>query len=362
MTRFCLALALLLAEPLSAALLQDALEKETRNGPVLATVRLRPAAPRIGDPLVFEIEVVAEPDVELLMPEFGEALDRFGIADFAPSERVDDDGRTVALQRYTLETTRSGVQSLPPILIEFVDRRPGRDLAPEGEDAYELLTERLEFEVASELKEGAAKRLMGPQPELGPRQPPAPPRWPYALAALFVAALSAPFLYRAWLSQLARRRHRSAYEIAKAKLDSLLYGSRPSNHAQMDTFFVELSGIVRHYLEDRFQLHSPELTTDEFLEVMSGSPDLSRDHQLLLRPFLRRADLVKFAHHLPGASDVEDSIEMARRFLEETRENAPMIDVGDPSVANEVASRGEPPNSESAGTSNSSSVSRPSGV
>ncbi|MFQ5416829.1 MAG: hypothetical protein ACE5FL_07255 [Myxococcota bacterium] len=330
MTRWGLALVLLLAWPLSAAAPQDVLEKETRSGPVEATVRLRPAAPRIGDSLVLEIEVVALHDVELLMPEFGEALDRFGIADFAPSEHVDDDGRTVSLQRYTLETTRSGVQSVPPILIEFVDRRPGHDPAPEGEDAYELLTERLEFEVASELKEGAAKRLMGPQPELGPRRPPAPPRWPYALAALFVIALAAPFLRRAWLAQRARRRQRSAYEISKARLDGLLYGSRPSDQAQMDRFFVELSGIVRHYLEDRFQLHSPELTTDEFLEVMSGSPDLYRDHQQLLRPFLRRADLVKFAHYLPDASDVEDSIRAARRFLEETRENAPMIDVAYP--------------------------------
>jgi len=328
-----LALLLLFAMPISASEEQDALEKTTRSGPVEVTVRLQPAAPRIGDPLIFEIEVLADPDVELLMPEFGEALDRFGVADFAPSERVDEEGRTVALQRYTLQTTRSGVQSLPPILIEFVDRRPGRDPAPEGEDAYELLTERLEFEVASELKEGAALRLMGPQPELGPRKAPAPPLWPYALAILFVAGLASPFLYRAWQAQLARRRQRSAYEISRARLDGLLYGPRPTELAQMDTFFVELSGIVRQYLEDRFQLHSPELTTDEFLEVMSGSPDLSREHQQLLLPFLRRADLVKFAHYLPDASDVEDSIEMARRFLDETRENAPMIDVASaPSV------------------------------
>ena len=353
MMRWGLTLALLVAAPLAAGEVQDALTHSTRNGPVEATVRLRPAAPRIGDPLVFEIEVVAEPNVELLMPEFGEALDRFGIADFAPSERVDDEGRTVAVQRYTLETTRSGIQSLPPILIEFVDRRPGRDPAPEGEDAYELLTERLEFEVSSELKEGAALRLMDPQPQLGKRQPPAPPLWPYALAALFVVALASPLLYRGWQSHLARRRQRSAYEISKGRLDELLYGSRPSDHSQMDAFFVELSAIVRRYLENRFHLHSPELTTDEFLEVMSSSPDLSREHQQLLRPFLRRADLVKFAHHLPDAPEVEDSIQMARRFLEETRENAPMIDVGDPAVTGTLASAGDP---------RSSGVSRSSGV
>ena len=311
-----------------AADVQDALERRTKRGPVEAAVRLEPASPRIGDALVFEIEVVAEPGVELLMPEFGEALDRFQIVDFAPSDGIDGQGRTVALQRYTLDTFRSGIQSVPPILIEFVDRRPGRDPAPDGEDAYELLTERLEFEVASQLEEGAPLELEGALGELGPLEQPAPPGWPFALAALVVAAAAAPFAYRAWQAQRARARRRSAYEISRAALDGLLYRPRPSDRAQMDAFFVELSGIVRRYLEDRFQLRSPELTTEEFLVVMSGSPDLSRDHQQLLRSFLGRADLVKFAHLVPEASDVDNSIQAARRFLEETRENAPLIDVG----------------------------------
>jgi hypothetical protein len=315
-----------------AADVQDVIERRTTRGPVEAAVRVGPSSPRIGDALIFEIEVVAEPGVELLMPEFGEALDRFRIVDFAPSERIDDQGRTVAMQRYTLDTFRSGVQSLPPVLIEFVDRRPGRDPAPEGEDAYELLTERLEFEVASQLKEGAALELEGALGELGPLEPPAPPAWPFALVALVIAAAAAPFAYRAWQAQRARARQRSAYEISRAALDGLLYRPRPSDRIQMDAFFVELSGIVRRYLEDRFQLRSPELTTEEFLAVMSGSPDLSRDHQELLRSFLRRADLVKFAHLVPDASGVEDSIQAAQRFLEETRENAPLIDVGSGSL------------------------------
>jgi hypothetical protein len=323
-----LLLTLLAVLTAGAADVQEALERRTKRGPVEAAVRVEPTSPRIGDALIFEIEVVAEAGVELLMPEFGEALDRFQIVDFAPSERIDDQGRTVAVQRYTLDTFRSGVQSLPPVLIEFVDRRPGRDPAPEGEDAYELLTERLEFEVASQLPEGAALELEGALGELGPLEPPAPPGWPFALAALVLAAGAAPFAYRAWQAQRARARRRSAYEISRAALDGLLYRPRPSDRVQMDAFFVELSRIVRRYLEDRFQLRSPELTTEEFLVVMSDSPDLSRDHQQLLLAFLRRADLVKFAHLVPNASDVEDSIQAAQRFLEDTRENAPLIDVG----------------------------------
>ena len=122
-----------------------------------------------------------------------------------------------------------------------------------------------------------------------------------------------------------RARRRSAYEIARARLNRLLARPRPTAE-QVDAFYVELSGIVRRYLEDRFELRAPELTTEEFLASVGESPDLSREHQTLLREFLRQADLVKFAGVQPSNEDIERSIEAARRFLEETRENAPMIE------------------------------------
>jgi hypothetical protein len=42
----------------------------------------------------------------------------------------------------------------------------------------------------------------------------------------------------------------------------------------------------------------------------------------LLREFLNRADLVKFAHVVPDPADVELSLESARSFLEATRSDA----------------------------------------
>jgi hypothetical protein len=41
----------------------------------------------------------------------------------------------------------------------------------------------------------------------------------------------------------------------------------------------------------------------------------------LLREFLNRADLVKFAHLVPDPADVELSLESAQSFLEATRGN-----------------------------------------
>lgn len=293
----------------------------TEVGPVKATVRVTPSAPRIGDPLRLELEVVAEPGVELLMPEFGEALDQYAIVDFAPSESLDDGGRTVSRQRYTLQSTRSGPQNIPPLLIEFVDQRPGRPPAPDDADAFELLTERLEFEVATVLASDDAFELSPARGALGPLAGAKGARWPWVLAAIALLAGAGPFAWRAARGTLAARRRKSAYEVARGELDALLYGPRPTG-AALDAFYVSLSGIVRRYLEGRFGLHSPEQTTDEFLEQLSISPDLGRSHQDLLQEFLRDADLVKFAHHVPDEGGVRLSIDLAQRFLEETREAA----------------------------------------
>jgi hypothetical protein len=314
-----LILATAIAPPRAAAQADDEpLETAAETGPVKAIVRLSPTAPVIGDPLILELEVHAQPGVELLMPEFGDALDRFPIVDFSHSEKSADDGGTISLQRYTLAPSRSGDQAIPSLLIEFVDRRPGRTPAPENEDAYELLTEALAFEVGSALEGDAPFELRPSLGSLGPRKEPGLSPWTWLLIALAGLAVATPFGLRAWASWRSRSRRVSAYEVAKNDLDALVMAPRPSE-GEMDGFFVRLSGIIRLYLEDRFGLRSPELTTEEFLDQLAQSPDLVRSHQQLLRDFLNRADLVKFAHLVPAPEDVEQSLDGARRFLELTR-------------------------------------------
>ena len=320
----------------SGVFAEEPIEQTTERGPVTASLRLEPAQPVIGDVLELTLTVKAEPGVEVLMPAFGEALERYLIVDFVPRESIDDEGRTHATQLYRLQPARSGPQSIPPILVEFVDRRPGQAPAPEGQDAFELLTERIEFEVTSVLAVGALPDLRPALGALGPRQPPAGPRWPWIVAALAGLAAASPLLLRAWLSWSRRLRRRSAYEVARARLDTLTARPRPGTPEEIDAFFVELSSTVRHYLEDRFELRSPELTTEEFLADIGDSPDLSHEHQRLLRDFLRRADLVKFARHVPGEDDIQDSVQVAERFLDETRENAPLAGEHEPREAGAV--------------------------
>jgi len=310
------------AEP-AAVQLPAPLEQLTERGPVRVRVSLEPAEPVIGDLLTLSLEVTAEPGVELIMPEFGQALDRFSIRDFVPRESIDGDGRTRAMQRYGLSAPMSGPQFIPPIAVEFVDRRTGQRPAPEGEDAYEILTQRLDFEVQSVLPEASADEL---EPALGELEPiaslGAAEGWNWVLAAVLLVVLVVAFGLGHLLFSRVKARRASAYEIASSRLDALKARPRPEEAEAVGAFFVELSDLVRHYLEDRFGLHAPEHTTEEFLDVASGSPDLSEAHQGFLQDFLRRADQVKFARYLPGADYIEDVLLAAERFLEQTRAEA----------------------------------------
>lgn len=316
-----LALILLATATLHAA---EPLEKTSTKGPVEATVQLEPIDPAIGDAVSLTLRVVAAKGVELLMPDFGQALERYAILDYSAGERIDAEGRTVVTQIYRLQPSHSGEQSIPPIMIEFVDRRADAKPAPDGMDAYELLTERIAFEVRSVLPDDAVAQLNPPLLDaLAPLNRMQRRLWPWIVAAVVVAVA----VVSGGVLAAARRRTQrlSAYDIAIGRLDRLLSRS-PQEPDELDEFFVELSSIVRWYLETRFELRAPELTTEEFLSAMSQSSDLTADHHSLLRAFLRRADLVKFANFVPDRADVEESVAAARRFLDETRQDAPMIE------------------------------------
>ncbi len=331
----------------------DSLSRSIELGPVQVTTTLTPCTPTIGDEVVLEITVESADGVDVLMPEFGEALSRYTILDFVPRQRVADDGSTIHSQRYTLQPYLSGEQSIPPILVEFVDNRPGQKPAPDDLDAYEILTERVDFLVQSSLPENAAQELNPPlgELELVTTFADSASSWLAAGALATLAALVAGVLF--WRTRRRRVQRRNAYEIARARLDLLLGHSEPQSEAGIEAFYIELSAIIRRYLEDRFDLRAPELTTEEFLGLAGNSGVLSREHQAVLRDFLRQADLVKFAGLQASAEEIRKSTDLAVQFLEETRENAPWIDVTDdtptlPSVVSKVTTASaSQPNSES---------------
>jgi hypothetical protein len=179
----------------------------------------------------------------------------------------------------------------------------------------------LQLEVTSLLAD-AGSALEAPALLVPPR-----PWWPWAAAG---AALLLLVLGIAWWR---RRPVRTAppplaislppHTKALRELARLRAQSRRTA-AEVDAFYVAVSSVLRVYLEERFGLHAPERTTEEFLHEVenadaTGAAWLSTAHCLELRRFLQQCDLVKFAALVPDETVHLQTLAIAEQFVEATR-------------------------------------------
>jgi hypothetical protein len=83
-------------------------------------------------------------------------------------------------------------------------------------------------------------------------------------------------------------------------------------------FCIAVSDAVRWYLEERFELHAPERTTEEFLDELQRSDRLLPDQKQMLGEFLQKCDLVKFARYEPSRPELLALHGAAWRLVAET--------------------------------------------
>jgi hypothetical protein len=217
-------------------------------------------------------------------------------------------------RRFVLELrpTKLGALEVPPFSATAA--------APASDRPVVATTPALSLQVASVLADQGAA-VEAPAPPFAPRFD----LVPWAAAAGAGGALVLALLW--W-----RRRPRHArpaqaetplppHVTALRALARLRSASR-SSPAEVDAFYVEVSRILRVYLEEGLGLRAPERTTDEFLAELgaqgarSGLDPAQRD---VLAGFLRQCDLVKFARALPGEDVHLESLRIAEELVQATR-------------------------------------------
>lgn len=110
-----------------------------------------------------------------------------------------------------------------------------------------------------------------------------------------------------------------AHEVAYERL-RILEEKDFIRFGKFKEYYSEISDIARRYLEDRFFLRAPEMTTEEFLIHLRDVGNLLKEHKALLKGFLEDCDMVKFARHEPAAADMEAIFASAKKLVDETRE------------------------------------------
>jgi hypothetical protein len=88
---------------------------------------------------------------------------------------------------------------------------------------------------------------------------------------------------------------------------------------EIKEYYSRLSDILRRYIDNRYGISSPELTTDETVRMLQKASVTTAGQMAVIKELLSLSDMVKFAKYMPDSAVHESSIESAVRFVEETR-------------------------------------------
>jgi hypothetical protein len=90
---------------------------------------------------------------------------------------------------------------------------------------------------------------------------------------------------------------------------------------EVKEYYSRLSDILRRYIDNRYGIMSPELTTDETVRMLQKAAVTTHDQMSLVKELLSLSDMVKFAKYLPQSEIHEKSYNDGVRFVELTRKS-----------------------------------------
>lgn len=311
------------------------LTKSAKDGPVSLTLTVQPAELAFSERAVLTVEALAEKSATVQLADYADAvaegdhqfeyrLRRLAQASAVPTES----GVLRWSQKYEIEFFLPGEYELPPARLTFSEPE-----SPDarGEKTTEIAAAITPKELATETVKIVAKPTEATEipPEELTKIEVLPPvelkdpwsRWWYAAipGAAVVALL-------AWMA-LRRRRMESikevevipAHEWARRQIASLV-AEDLITRGQVQEFYYRISAIVRGYIERRYAVNAPEMTTEEFLSATAGDFRFATGPAGVLQDFMTACDLVKYARQRPAAGEWNDLLRTAVQFVEQTRE------------------------------------------
>jgi len=322
------------------------------EGPVTLTLAAAPAEPVALSTMKIRVSAEAPPGVALVPQDYAQTL-RNGICRFdcriikatePDTPRMEGD-RLRWLQDIEIEFLLAGDYELPPAGLSFTDARAvetaqGGDAVTIKPETRTVQTESLATTVKAPVEGELAQDQLGTIKTLDPVELPSKwNRWWWlgplliiagsAVLALVVYLLAQVIPPLRHLLQWMRRRWTRmitpppvppipAHEWAQREFTKLLAENLiPSGRIR--EFYFRLSDIVRGYIERRFHVSAPEMTTEEFLAATAHDTRFGQRNTMELQRFLTACDLVKYAGFRPEPDDADGLLRAAMDFVEQTR-------------------------------------------
>jgi hypothetical protein len=294
------------ASPLSAA----PFTADLSSGDVSLKLEASPEKVSPAEDLMLTLTVEAPSHLAVTLPDLRDRFSGFATAeDYFATDPVEANGRKRQTFRWRLSPEPAAERyRLAPFAVEAKDQRT----VPAQSSFF--ATQPVLFP-----SEGARPAVTGePEVELKPEwiPPTAQTVTLWAAAALAgIAALVAVVYGATQLSRRVREYRMSPLERALAELQRLLGRNLPSR-GLFKEFYIELTMVVRRYIERTHGIRAPEQTTQEFLAAAAHHPTFTPEVLAQLRAFLESADLVKFAGQEATPEMADGATAKARLYIE----------------------------------------------
>jgi len=283
---------------------------KAKSKPVKVWAKIDRHSVTIGDKIRYTLVVKSLRGIEVRFPQFVGNPGGLAVRDFGSSIRNWWFFK-VYKKWYVLDTYTSGDYTIPACVIKY--RRKG------NKAWHKINVKALKVKVKSVLKSAQG---------ISDIRDIYPPLYYSNKKKVFIIAVLVfllVFSFIAW--RIIANRNKAGENIPRLKAHEIAYKDLEElknkdyiSRGEFETYFTELSDIVRHYLENRFDIRAPEMTTEEFLNALRHDRTLSRGHKDFLKDFLSHCDLVKFARYESNASEARKGYDAARNLINQTKE------------------------------------------
>ncbi len=281
---------------------------EKKHGDVSALITLEPSSVRLDSDTLLSLSVRFPSSFQVTMPRIRDRAEGFEVNAVYDREPVTENGITTFERRALLTPVAAEEYRLAPMPIVYTDSSKVQN----QEDWFP--TDPIELDVLPVYK-GSTGDSLKTEPRIINLMPSAGAFLFYILLIMFACALLWASLWAGKkLRKQAKMKRMSPAQRALTRLNELLDRKLVEKNRVKD-FYVELTMIVRRYIEEQHGIRAPEQTTEEFLKTVSLKSDFTQEVVKRLKQFLEAADLVKFAAYKPSSGMIQESIDTATNYI-----------------------------------------------
>jgi hypothetical protein len=267
----------------------------------------------IGDQLEYRLQLIIPEGFQFEWPQINDSLT--GHVEILRKSKVDtlrlSDGMLDVRQAFTITSFDTGFYVIPPYEVRFRENDQTPEISTLETEPYLLNV----FSIPVDLS----------QPIKPIKDPIAVPITfievlPWILLAIAIGGLLTFFLTRKKKTSpvllFKPKPKRAAHLIALEELEQLKM-EKLWQQGLIKDYYSRLSGVVRAYIENCFDIPAVESTTFETLHFLRKKP-IAKQTLDILQELLELSDLVKFAKAKPLPSEHDQSMNLAEVFVKNT--------------------------------------------